>query len=48
MKFLIDAQLPPGLVRWFEARGFVAAHVFELGLSSASDAEIAALAATDD
>jgi predicted nuclease of predicted toxin-antitoxin system len=44
MKFLIDAQLPPGLVRWFEARGFEAAHVFELGLGAASDTEISALA----
>jgi predicted nuclease of predicted toxin-antitoxin system len=48
MKFLIDAQLPPGLVRWFEAHGLAAAHVFELGLGGASDAEIAALAAADD
>jgi predicted nuclease of predicted toxin-antitoxin system len=41
MKFLIDAQLPPGLVRWFEARGLEAAHVFGLGIGAASDAEIA-------
>jgi predicted nuclease of predicted toxin-antitoxin system len=44
MKYLIDAQLPPGLARWFEVRGSEAAHVFDLGLSGAGDAEIAALA----
>jgi predicted nuclease of predicted toxin-antitoxin system len=47
MKFLIDAQLPPGLVRWFDARGNEARHVFELGLGTASDVEIAALAEAD-
>ena len=44
MKFLIDAQLPPGLARWFEARGLVAVHVYELGLGAASDSEIASYA----
>ena len=44
MNFLIDAQLPPALCRWLEARGHVAEHVTELGLGSASDAEIAACA----
>jgi predicted nuclease of predicted toxin-antitoxin system len=42
MKFLIDAQLPPGLARWFEARGHAAVHVFDVGLGAASDAAIAA------
>jgi predicted nuclease of predicted toxin-antitoxin system len=41
MRFLIDAQLPPGLCRWFEARGFEAVHVTEIGLGAAADAEIA-------
>lgn len=32
MRFLIDAQLPPGLCDWFRERGFDAAHVCdELG-----------------
>jgi predicted nuclease of predicted toxin-antitoxin system len=47
MKYLIDAQLPPGLVRWFEGCGFEAAHVFDLGLGASGDAEIAALAEKD-
>lgn len=29
MNFLVDAQLPPGLCRWLEARGHQAAHVTE-------------------
>jgi predicted nuclease of predicted toxin-antitoxin system len=29
MNFLVDAQLPPGLCRWLEARGHRAAHVTE-------------------
>ncbi|MEA3032247.1 MAG: hypothetical protein QOH86_263, partial [Sphingomonadales bacterium] len=45
MRFLVDAQLPPALCRWLEARGHAADHVFELGLHAASDAEIAAHAA---
>jgi predicted nuclease of predicted toxin-antitoxin system len=45
MKFLIDAQLPPALCRWLEARGHEAEHVFELGMHAASDARIAARAA---
>jgi predicted nuclease of predicted toxin-antitoxin system len=48
MHFLIDAQLPPGLARWLEARGHGAVHVFEIGLGAASDAEIAARAAGND
>jgi predicted nuclease of predicted toxin-antitoxin system len=27
MKFLVDAQLPPGLCRWLEDRGHAATHV---------------------
>jgi predicted nuclease of predicted toxin-antitoxin system len=45
MKFLVDAQLPPGLCGWLEARGHEAEHVFELGMHAAADAEIAARAA---
>ena len=41
MRFLIDAQLPPGLCRWLEARGHEAAHVYNLGLGAASDVELA-------
>ena len=29
MKFLVDAQLPPGLCRWLEERGHEAQHVSE-------------------
>ena len=44
MRFLIDAQLPPALCRWLHERGQEAVHVSELGLTGASDAEIAAYA----
>ncbi len=44
MKFLIDAQLPPGLCNWFDARGYEAQHVTEIGMSVASDIDIAKLA----
>lgn len=40
MKFLVDAQLPPEMARWISSRSHVAAHVSELGLSSADDKEI--------
>lgn len=48
MKFLVDAQLPPGLANWIAARGQEAAHVADLGLLAASDREIAAWAETED
>lgn len=48
MKFLIDAQLPPGLCRWFEARGFEAEHVVNSGLGAASDFAIANYAEMQD
>jgi predicted nuclease of predicted toxin-antitoxin system len=41
MRFLVDAQLPPALCRWLEARGHVADHVADIGLLAASDADIA-------
>lgn len=44
MKFLVDAQLPPALCGWLRERGHEAAHVFEIGMVAAGDAEIAAQA----
>lgn len=41
MTFLVDAQLPPALCRWIEARGQQALHVSEIGLGAASDIAIA-------
>lgn len=35
--FLIDAQLPPGLVRRLSARGYAADHVNRIGLGAAGD-----------
>jgi predicted nuclease of predicted toxin-antitoxin system len=45
MKFLVDAQLPPGLCRWLRERGHEAEHVFDIGLGAAPDAEFARRAA---
>ncbi len=36
-RFLVDAQLPPALVRWLSGQGYEAAHVFDLGLAGADD-----------
>lgn len=47
MNFLVDAQLPPALCRWLEARGHGAQHVQAIGLGGASDADIAARAEAD-
>lgn len=47
MNFLIDAQLPPALCGRLRERGHAADHLFELGLTAASDEEIAARAETD-
>ena len=41
MKFLIDAQLPPGLCSWLQARGHEAGHV---GAGAVPDEEIASRA----
>lgn len=41
MKFLIDAQLPPALCGWLQARGHEADHVSDIGLGAASDVAIA-------
>jgi predicted nuclease of predicted toxin-antitoxin system len=40
LKFLIDAQLPPSLEAWFEARGHEARHVASFAGLDASDGEI--------
>ena len=40
MRFLVDAQLPPALARWLSANGHEAAHVGDLGMQAASDADI--------
>jgi predicted nuclease of predicted toxin-antitoxin system len=40
VRFLIDQQLPRRLARWIESQGHEAAHVRELGMENASDADI--------
>lgn len=40
MRFLIDAQLPPGLVYWLEEKDLTAEHVDYCGLTSANDSDI--------
>lgn len=40
MKFVIDQQLPAALGGWFEAKGFEAVHVRDLGMREASDRTI--------
>ena len=42
MRFLIDAQLPPGLARWLTAEGYPSDHVNDLGIGPATDARIEA------
>lgn len=42
MKFLIDAQLPPGLAKWLAARGHDAEHVHSAMPGATPDAETAA------
>jgi predicted nuclease of predicted toxin-antitoxin system len=44
MKFLVDENLPIGLADWLRRREHEADHVIALGLSGASDQEVAALA----
>jgi len=48
MNFLVDAQLPPALCVWLDARGHQAEHVALIGLGAASDLEIAAYAERAD
>jgi predicted nuclease of predicted toxin-antitoxin system len=40
MRFLVDAQLPPALAHWLEAKGHTAAHVADVHLLDADDAAI--------
>jgi predicted nuclease of predicted toxin-antitoxin system len=40
MRFLIDAQLPPGLCAWFAERGFAAEHVAQVLGGQTPDAQI--------
>ena len=40
MKFLLDAQLPPALVRWLQEQGHVAEAVRDAGLREAEDRAI--------
>ena len=40
IRFLVDAQLPPGLARRLAARGCTAEHVNRIGLGVGSDQEI--------
>ena len=44
MRFLVDAQLPPGLARWLSDEGYPSEHVNDLGLGAAPDDEIEAKA----
>lgn len=48
MKFIVDAQLPPSLCIWLQARGFEAHHVFDIGLGGASDVAIAKRAISEN
>jgi predicted nuclease of predicted toxin-antitoxin system len=48
MKFLVDAQLPPGMCRWLEARGHDAVHVTDVLTGEAPDRGIVAYAASND
>jgi predicted nuclease of predicted toxin-antitoxin system len=47
MKFIVDAQLPPGLCRWLEARGHTALHVYDVPPHPAADRDIAYYAEND-
>jgi predicted nuclease of predicted toxin-antitoxin system len=40
VRFLVDAQLPPGLARMLSDHGHVAEHVFEIGMAEATDRDI--------
>jgi predicted nuclease of predicted toxin-antitoxin system len=48
MKFLVDAQLPPGLCRCLEARRHSAVHVVEVLAGETPDREVAGYAAAND
>lgn len=40
MRFLVDAQLPPGLAQYLEKYGYPAEHINRVGLGGKSDTEI--------
>jgi predicted nuclease of predicted toxin-antitoxin system len=40
VRFLIDAQLPPGLARWLCDQGHVAEHVSDVDLAAATDTTV--------
>ena len=40
IRFVVDAQLPPGLATQLQAAGFVAEHVNRIGLGPATDRSI--------
>jgi predicted nuclease of predicted toxin-antitoxin system len=40
LRFVIDAQLPPGLVKLFSEQGWFAEHVNRINLGVASDSDI--------
>lgn len=44
MRFLLDAQLTPGLARWLSSQGYPSDHVYDIGLGAAPDDEIEARA----
>jgi predicted nuclease of predicted toxin-antitoxin system len=48
IRFLIDAQLPPGLARRLTARGYAAEHVNRIGLGNTSDSAVWQYAARTD
>ena len=48
MRFLIDAQLPQALGRWFEDRGHVAEHVRDVVGGQAADRDVADHARRND
>jgi predicted nuclease of predicted toxin-antitoxin system len=37
VKFIVDANLPPGLARWLTSQGHEAHHVNDLGMTSTED-----------
>lgn len=48
MKFVVDAQLPPGLCDWLAERGHQAAHVHAVLPGQTPDIEIAAYAEREE
>ena len=40
MRFVVDAQLPPALAKFFTEAGYTAEHVLDLKLAQASDSAI--------